>query len=101
MANSNFSDSQREEIWRKYFGESLTGIDAFGRLVSKENFECDHIFPRAKGGKTIIENGIPLAPISNEQKANNLSGFINGKSFKVEGGTSDAVLYVNTIKKSK
>ncbi len=101
MANKDFSESQRNTIWRKYFGGTSSGTDVFGRLVSKGNFECDHVYPKSKGGKTTVENGMPLAPKSNEQKSDDLRGVVNGKSFRVEGGITKGILYVNGIKKSK
>ena len=102
MTNSrDFSDSQRETIWKKYFGYSDSGIDAFGRNVRKSDFECDHVYPKSRGGKTVIENGMPLNPTSNEEKSDNLSGNINGKSFNVKGNVNHGILYVEGIQKSK
>lgn len=99
MANRDFSDSQRETIWNRYFN-GTSGIDAFGRTVYKSNFECDHVYPKSRGGETTILNGLPLHPDSNLEKLNDLIGTSNGKSFKVLGNTSKGELYVNGIKKT-
>lgn len=79
MANKDFSDSQRETIWNKYFN-GTSGTDAFGRSVNKSDFECDHVYPKALGGKTVVENGMPLNPKSNEEKSDDLKGIVNGKN---------------------
>lgn len=85
MASKDFTESQRNTIWTKYFGSSQSGIDAFGRNMSKSNFECDHILPKSKNGPTNVGNGQPLSSLSNEEKSDKLSGTINGKKFEVTG----------------
>lgn len=85
MANNDFTESQRNTIWTKYFGNSQNGIDSFGRSVSKSNFECDHIWPKSKNGPTNVNNGQPLNSLSNEEKSDKLSGIVNGKRFEVTG----------------
>ena len=100
----NFSDSQKSTIWGNYFGASTSATDAFGKQMTKSNFEADHIFPFAKGGKTIVENGMPLAKESNDIKSDNIEGIINGKAWEVKVLKSDnkiGVLYVNGQRISK
>ncbi|BDV03775.1 MAG: hypothetical protein HPPSJP_4960 [Candidatus Hepatoplasma scabrum] len=84
MPNRNFKKSQRNTIWKENYGNSNSGIDLFGRNITEDNFEVDHIFPKSKGGKTIIKNAQPLHPLSNWEKADNLSGYVNGKKFKIK-----------------
>ena len=79
----NFTNEQRERIWRRYFGTSYSVIDAFGRQMSFDNFQADHIWPQSKGGSSVVENGIPLSALSNEEKSDGIKGVINGKSFQV------------------
>lgn len=101
MVSNNFSKSQRDTIWKKYFGNSDLGVDAFERKVYKDNFECDHVYPKSRGGKTTIENGIPLNPESNKEKVDNLSGKVNGKKFRIEENNGNGILYVEEIIKTK
>ncbi len=101
MANKDFSLLQRNTIWKKYFGDKNSGKDVFGREIKKNNFERDHIYPKAKGGKTNIKNGIPLNPLSNEEKSDNLSGKVNKQSFKVYGKKEQGILIVNNVVVSK
>ena len=99
----NFDASQRKTIWNKYHGTNGSAIDAFGRNMTVGNFEADHIWPSSEGGKTVIENGIPLASLSNEEKSDNFSGIVNGKSFEIktrQQASKIGILYVNGIKKS-
>ncbi len=84
MNRYDFNDVQRIEIWKRYFGEDNEGKDVFGRPVNINNFECDHIYPQSKGGETTIENGMPLSSESNSEKAEKLSGRVNGKIFKIK-----------------
>jgi len=95
-----FSKEQKNKIWKKYFGNKKTANDVFGRKVSFNNAQFDHTYPYALGGKTIIKNGMPLAPESNEEKYDDLKGMINGKSFRVEHKNGIGTLYVNGVKKS-
>ncbi len=88
MVNNNFNPSQRNTIWEKYYKKRYAAIDIFGRPMTKDNFEVDHILPAAKEGKTIVENGIPLTALSNEEKSDKCSGIINGHSFEVKENSS-------------
>ena len=90
----DFSGSQRNTIWERYFGDSSSGIDAFGRRVWRNNFECDHVFPYSEGGKTVVNNGIPLHPDSNDEKSDNMSGYVNGLWFEIEGNPYRGILWV-------
>lgn len=92
MSNRDFSPSQRNTIWEKYMGNKTSGFDSFGRNMSINNFECDHIWPKSRGGATNVKNGQPLASLSNEEKSDNISGYVNGKIFEV---TRDSIMYVN------
>lgn len=83
MANSDFSQSQRNTIWNNQFGNANSGYDVFGRLVTRNDYEVDHIFPKSLGGKTIVDNGQVLHPLSNQEKSDNLSGYINGRQFRI------------------
>ena len=97
----NFTNKDKEEIWNKYFDRKTKQKDVFGRPVSFSNAEFDHICPYDKGGKTVVENGIPLAPLSNEEKSDNTQGKVNNKSFKVTHSKGIGILKVNNIKVSK
>jgi len=97
----NFSEKQKERIWNKYFTSRTNQTDVFGRRVSFNTAEFDHILPFDKGGKTVIQNGIPLAPKSNEEKSDKTSGTVNGKYFNVYYSNGIWVLYVNNRKVSK
>lgn len=99
---NNFSLLQREQIWKKYFGNNLEGFDVFGRYVNIFSFECDHIYPKSRGGQTNIINGIPLSKKSNEEKSNNLRGIINGNYFEVKPQKENyGRLYINNHLLSK
>lgn len=100
MASNDFSSSQRNIIWVKYFGQVSSTVDVFGRTVVRGEFECDHVYPKSLGGKTVIENGMPLAPLSNAEKADNLHGVINGKEFWVKGSPSRGILHVDYVIKT-
>ncbi len=96
-----FSNDQKIKIWKKYFSSSTNQTDVFGRSVSFRTAEFDHILPFDKGGKTKVENGIPLAPKSNEEKSDKTSGIVNRKNFKVRNYNGIGVLTVNGKKVSK
>ncbi len=98
MSNKDFSQSQRETIWRKYNGYNNTAIDPFGMRMTIHDFECDHIWPKSLGGLTIVENGQPLSAYSNKEKSDNTYGVINGKKFEVN---RNSVMYVNGVKVTK
>ena len=101
MEKKEFSFSQKEIIWARYFGNDLSGPDAFGRVVSKGNYICVHIYPETLGGQTTVENGIALCPLSAEEKQQNTDGVINGKSYEVKGTPERSRLYVDGEIKSK
>ena len=91
-------------IWKKYFNNKKKAIDAYGREINKNNFVLDHIWPKSKGGKDVIENLIPISHLSNEEKSNNTSGLVNGKNFIVEETKTNScigILFVNEKKMSK
>ena len=90
----NFSDSQRNTIWSNYFGNATSGTDAYERDVLKSNFEADHIYPFAEGGKTVVENGMPLHPDSNTEKDDYMSGVVNDYNFQVQGKPEKGVVNV-------
>ncbi len=98
---NNFDDFTKEKIWRKYFGVSSKGIDAFGRIVYKDNFECSHIYPASRGGHSTIDNAIPLHPTSNAEKFDNFNGIANGKFYKIKGTKKRGILKVEGEIKSK
>ncbi len=70
-----------------------------------DNFECDHIYPKSLGGKTNIDNGMPLSKKSNEEKSDDKKGKINEKKFEVKEkspkGSKIGKLYVDGKIKSK
>ncbi len=102
--NMNFDASQKKTIWNKYFPNATGGYDVFGRYMTEDNFEADHIWPQSRGGKTVIENGIPLAEKSNQEKSDDYSGTVNDKSFEIrrrEAQPGIGILYVNGNKVSK
>ena len=88
----DFSDSQRNTIWRNFFGVATSGTDAFGRTVYFSNFQADHIWPYSNGGKTVVENGMPLSPLSNDEKSDDMSGFVNNVRFHVQGINSRGII---------
>lgn len=95
MAHYDFTESQRNTIWSKQFGNSYSGYDIFGRYVTKDNFEADHILPKAHGGRTIVNNAQVLHPMSNQEKSDELSGYVNGKWFQIKNnydGTGDILV---------
>jgi len=96
-----FTEAQKRKIWKKYFGDSLSGHDVFGRAVNFKSAQFDHTFPYALGGKTVVKNGMPLAPNSNEEKYDDTKGKINGRTFRVVNNNGIGTLYVNNIKVSK
>ena len=91
----NFSTSQKDTIWSNYFGNTSSGTDAYGRYVTKFNFEADHIYPYAEGGKTVVTNGMPLHPTSNAEKSDDMSGYVNNKRFNVQGTKEKGVVNVD------
>lgn len=78
-----FDKNQRERIWVRYNGSSYSATDVFGRSMNFDNFEADHIWPESHGGSSTVENGIPLASLSNQEKADDTEGYVNGRSFRV------------------
>lgn len=77
---ATFSDADRRAVWAK---RPYEGHDVFGRPMTFSNFEIDHIYPESKGGSSTIGNLQPLARLSNEEKADQLSGYVNRKAFSV------------------
>lgn len=97
-----FEKSQRETIWRNYFGSAYSATDCFGRYMTFNDFEADHIWPESKGGKNTISNGQPLSSQSNQEKADNYEGIINGRRFEVKYSVQGVgIMYVNGIRVSK
>ena len=93
----NFDSSQKDTIWSNYFGNTSSGTDAYGRSVTKFNFEADHIYPYAEGGKTVVTNGMPLHPTSNAEKSVDMSGYVNNYNFNVQGTTSKGIVTVGGV----
>ena len=102
---SNFDSNQRTKIWTKYYGTRYAVNDVFGKPMNRDNFEADHIYPQSKGGRTMVENGIPLSSFSNSKKADDFRGNVNGNTFEVKHYADRpkfvGSLYVNGIKVSK
>lgn len=98
-----FEKSQRETIWRNYFGSAYSANDCFGRYMTIDNFEADHIWPESIGGRNHNSNGQPLSAQSNQEKADNTTGTINGNRFEVRksGFNGIGVMYVNGNRVSK
>ena len=72
-----FTELERIVIYRKgkgYCQECLReGKPELEAKVSWSNYQADHVFPHAKGGKTIIENGELLCSQHNQSKGAKLT----------------------------
>jgi 5-methylcytosine-specific restriction endonuclease McrA len=72
-----FTELERIIIYRKgkgYCQECLReGKPEMEAKVSWSNYQADHVFPHAKGGKTIIENGELLCSQHNQSKGAKLT----------------------------
>ena len=99
--SKKFRKKQRIKLWEKYFGNLEEGEDAFGRIVKRNDFDCDHIYPKSLGGGTNLNNGMPLHRDSNREKADKTKGFVNGKEFFIDGSSSRPILMVEGEIKSK
>jgi 5-methylcytosine-specific restriction endonuclease McrA len=75
--NRAFSELQRIIIYRKGKGlcqECLReGKPEKEARVSWSNYQADHVFPHAKGGQTILENGELLCAHHNQSKGAKVS----------------------------
>lgn len=97
-----FNDNKKDQIWRKYHGTNIEGIDSFGTKINKSNCDYDHIYPESKGGKDYVENGIPMHSDNNKEKADNLNETINNHKFEVKESSSGiGTLYIDGNKVSK
>ena len=59
----NISKKLREEVWLKHFGETFSSkcpIHWCTRRISVFSFEAGHNIPESKGGRTAIDNLIPI-----------------------------------------
>jgi HNH endonuclease len=59
----NISKKLREEVWLKHFGEIFSSkcpIRWCTRQISVFSFETGHNIPESKGGRTAIDNLIPI-----------------------------------------
>ena len=57
------SKKLREEVWLKYFGKTFSSkcpIQWCTREISVFSFEVGHNIPESKGGRTTIDNLIPI-----------------------------------------
>ncbi|TCG12111.1 HNH endonuclease domain-containing protein [Mycoplasma todarodis] len=100
----SFNREQRIKIWKRYFPYSNSAVDVFGRNMNINNFQADHIWPEAEGGRNVIENGIPLSALSNQEKNDEVKGIVNGKSFSVRWDKVNkgiGMLYIGENKVSK
>ena len=79
-----FEVSQKEMIWRNYFGQEEKGVDIFNMEVTKDDFVAAHILPPTQTGGDMADNAIPLSPQSSSEKGENLEGTINEINFKIE-----------------
>jgi len=74
--NRAFNEGQRILIYRRDKGLCqkclAEGKNEKESRVSWDNYQADHIFPHAKGGKTDIENGQLLCTYHNQRKSDNV-----------------------------
>ena len=101
LENDSFNLSQKQIIWNKYFGRAKAALDIFGRPMTKDEFQLDHIYPKSMGGFTITENAIPLHEDSIKEKSSDLSGEVNGMKFVIKGNKMKGVIIVDGEKRSK
>ena len=66
--------SLREEVWTRYCGktfEKKCSIRWCSNKMTVFNYECGHDIPFSKGGKTTIENLIPICGKCNKSMSDN------------------------------
>lgn len=86
-----FTRQEKKQIWKNNFGNSLFGIDVFGRKIFKDNFVCHLILPEIHGGEVIIENAIPVHILSAKEKDNLIIGKVNGFQYEVWKNNNNGV----------
>lgn len=62
------SKALRNDVWIKYFGRSIAEAKCpakCGSWIHISNFECGHIIAHSRGGKTSINNLIPICSACN------------------------------------
>lgn len=67
----------REQVWLKYFGgntfKAKCPVIWCNNEITPFNYECGHNQPESKGGKTNIENLIPICSKCNKSMSDNYS----------------------------
>lgn len=64
----NFTHIQKLAVFRRDKGLCQLKIKCSGEKLTWDNWECDHIKPWSKGGKTTVENGQVACPACNLAK---------------------------------
>lgn len=63
-----FTAAQRRAIWRRDKGVCQLRIKCDGIKTSWDDWDCDHITPHSKGGRSSVSNGQVACPACNRSK---------------------------------
>jgi 5-methylcytosine-specific restriction endonuclease McrA len=69
----NIPKALREQVWILTFGKTFENkckIKWCNNTINVFDFQCGHNIPESKGGKTIVENLIPLCSRCNQSMNN-------------------------------
>ncbi len=101
MSGNRYGDRNIEEkVWDKYIGKFNDGEDAFGHRIIWNHYNrttqfgwtLDHIWPKnprkaKRKGSDHIKNLQPLCWRCNEDKAGEMSGYVDGQFFSITAAT--------------
>jgi hypothetical protein len=68
----DFTHIQKIAVFRRDNGVCQVGIKCGGKKLTWDDWQCDHIIPWSKGGKTTVENGQVSCASCNLSKGNTL-----------------------------
>ena len=98
MSGNRYGDHNIEgKVWDYHFGDIDEGLDVFGHEIHWDDYRentdygwnIDHIWPKNpltsnRKGSDYLTNLQPLCNYCNEEKANRMSGKIDGQHFGIE-----------------
>jgi len=94
------SKKLREEVWLKYFGKKFSSkcpIQWCTREISVFAFEVGHNIPESKGGKTTIDNLIPICGDCNRSMGDRYTIDEFSKEFAASASASLSAAVPKTI----
>jgi 5-methylcytosine-specific restriction endonuclease McrA len=73
MNKQKIPKAVREQVWLKCFGKRFEAkclTHWCTNIITVFDFQCGHNIPESKGGKTVVENLIPLCSRCNQSMNN-------------------------------